>query len=292
MITYYRTVGLDDLNVFFREAGSADAPALLLLHGFPTSSHMFRELIPALADRYHVLAPDLPGFGFTDAPDRTNFTYSFDHLTEVIERFTEVLGLGHYTIYVFDYGAPIGFRLAMRHPERIAAVISQNGNAYLEGLSEGWNPIQAYWKNPSQENRAALRGFLTPEAIHTQYTTGVPTPERLSPDAWTLDAAFLARPGNDEIQLDLFGDYQSNVALYPKFQEYFRTRRPPLLAVWGKNDPFFLPAGAKAFTRDIPDTEVHLLEAGHFALESQGPEIAAIIRDFLARKLTKQFRAA
>jgi pimeloyl-ACP methyl ester carboxylesterase len=221
MTTRYRTVDIDGLSVFFREAGSADAPTLLLLHGFPTSSHMFRELIPALADRYHAVAPDLPGFGFSDAPDRTDFKYSFEHLTDVI---------------VFDYGAPIGFRLAMRRPERIAAVISQNGNAYLEGLSEGWNPIQAYWKNPSRENRAALRGFLTPEATHTQYTTGVPTPELLSPDAWTLDSALLARPGNDEIQLDLFGDYQSNVALYPKFQEYFRTRQPPLLAVWGKNE--------------------------------------------------------
>jgi len=287
MITCYRTVAFDDLNAFFREAGSADAPALLLLHGFPTSSHMFRELIPALADRYRVVAPDLSGFGFTDAPYRTNFTYTFDHLTDVIERFTEVLSLDHYAIYIFDYGAPIGLR-----PERIVAVISQNGNAYLEGLSEGWNPIQTYWKNTSQENRAALRGFLTPEAIHTQYTFGVPTPERLSPDAWTLDAALLARPGNDEIQLDLFGDYRSNVALYPKFQEYFRTRRPPLLAVWGKNDPFVVSAGAKAFTRDIPDTEIQLLEAGHFALESQGPEIAAIIRDFLARKLTQKSRAA
>ena len=287
MRTRYRTVNVDGLDAFFREAGLTDAPALLLLHGFATSSHMFRELIRALADRYYAVAPDLPGFGFSDAPDRTDFKYSFDHLTDVIDRFTELLGLSHYAVYVFDYGAPIGFRLAIRRPERIVAVISQNGNAYLEGLSEGWNPIQAYWKNPS-----ALRGFLTPEATRTQYTTGVPTPELLSPDAWTLDSALLARPGNDEIQLDLFGDYQSNVALYPKFQEYFRTRQPPLLAVWGKNDPFFLPAGAKAFTRDIPEAEVHLLDAGHFALESQGPEIAAIIRGFLSRKLSKQLGEA
>jgi pimeloyl-ACP methyl ester carboxylesterase len=235
-----------------------------------------------------VVAPDLPGFGFTDAPDRKGFQYSFDRLAEVIERFTEVLGLGRFALYVFDYGAPIGFRLALRHPERITALISQNGNAYFEGLSEGWNPIQAYWKEPSPENRAALRAFLKPEATRWQYTYGVPTPERLSPDAWTLDSALLARPDNDEIQLDLFGDYQSNVALYPEFQEYVRTRRPPLLAVWGKNDPFFLPAGAEAFKRDNPDAEVHLLDAGHFALESQGPEIAAIIRDFLARKLPQQ----
>jgi pimeloyl-ACP methyl ester carboxylesterase len=286
--TRYRFVEVGGAKIFCREAGADTSPALLLLHGFPSSSHMFRNLIPALADRYHAVAPDLPGFGFSDAPERTGFTYSFDHLAEVTERFTEILGLSHYGLYVFDYGAPVGFRLAVRHPERITALISQNGNAYLEGLSEGWNPIQAYWKDPSAENRAALRAFLKPEATQWQYTHGVPNPERLSPDAWTLDSALLARPGNDEIQLDLFGDYQSNVALYPIFQEYIRTRRSPLLAVWGKNDPFFLPAGAEAFKRDNPDAEVHLLDAGHFALESQGPEIAAIIHDFLARKLPKQ----
>ena len=288
----YRTVSVDGLKVFYRDAGDPKAPAVLLLHGFPTSSHMFRDLIPALADRYHVVAPDLPGFGFTDAPDRARFKYTFDHLADVIDRFTEVVGLSRYAIYVFDYGAPVGFRLALRHPERVSAVITQNGNAYLEGLSEGWNPIQAYWRDPSPQNRAALRAFLTPETTQWQYTHGVPTPERLSPDAWTLDSALLARPGNDEIQLDLFGDYQSNVALCPKFQEYFRTRRPPLLAVWGKNDPFFLPPGAEAFKRDNPDAEIHLLDAGHFALESQAPEIAAIIRDFLGRKLTVRTSAA
>jgi pimeloyl-ACP methyl ester carboxylesterase len=288
----YRTVSVDGLKTFYREAGEPNAPSVLLLHGFPTSSHMYRELIPALADRYHVVAPDLPGFGFTDTPDRTSFKYSFEHLAEVVDRFTEVIGLNRYALYVFDYGAPVGFRLAMRHPDRISALISQNGNAYLEGLSEGWNPIQAYWKEPTPENRAALRDFLKPEATKWQYTHGVTATERLSPEAWTLDSALLARPGNDEIQLDLFGDYQSNVALYPKFQAYIRTQRPPLLAVWGKNDPFFLPAGAEAFKRDNPDAEVHLLEAGHFALESQGLEIAAIIRDFLARKLPKQARSA
>ena len=288
MTTSYRTVSVDGLKVFYREAGDPKASTVLLLHGFPTSSHMFRELIPALADRYHLVAPDLPGFGFTEAPDQATFKYSFDHLAEIIDRLTDVLGLSRYAIYVFDYGAPIGFRLAIRHPERITAVISQNGNAYLEGLSEGWNPIQAYWKNPSLENRAALRAFLKPETTQWQYTHGVRSPERLSPDSWTLDSALLARPGNDEIQLDLFGDYQSNITLYPKFQEYIRTEQPPLLAVWGKNDPFFLPAGAQAFKRDHPDAEVHLLEAGHFALESQGPEIAAIIRDFLERKLPKR----
>jgi pimeloyl-ACP methyl ester carboxylesterase len=292
MTATYRTAAVEGLNVFYREAGDANAPTVLLLHGFPSSSHMFRELIPALAERYHVVAPDLPGFGYSDAPDRAKFEYTFDHLAEVIERFAEALGLRRYAIYVFDYGAPVGFRLALRHPERIAAIITQNGNAYLEGLSEGWNPIQAYWQDPSLQNRTALRAFLAPETTRWQYTHGVPNPKRLSPDAWTLDAALLARPGNDEIQLDLFGDYQSNVALYPEFQEYFRTRKPPLLAVWGKNDPFFLPPGAHAFKRDIPDAEIHLLDAGHFALESQGPEIAAIIRDFLARTLPAQARAA
>jgi pimeloyl-ACP methyl ester carboxylesterase len=285
MTLTYRTASVDGLKVFYRQAGDPKAPTVLLLHGFPTSSHMYRDLIPALADRYHVVAPDLPGFGFTDAPDRTGFKYSFEHLAEVIERFTEVVGLSRYALYVFDYGAPVGFRLAVRHPERTTALISQNGNAYLEGLSEGWNPIQAYWREPSPENRAALRAFLKPETTQWQYTHGVPNPERLSPDSWTLDSALLARPGNDEIQLDLFGDYQSNVALYPKFQEYLRTRRPPLLAVWGKNDPFFLPAGAEAFRRDVPDAEVRFLDTGHFALETHASEIAAAMLDFLARKL-------
>jgi pimeloyl-ACP methyl ester carboxylesterase len=284
MTLSYRTAIVDGLRVFYRSAGDPKQPAVLLLHGFPTSSHMFRDLIPALADRYYVVAPDLPGFGYTDAPDRKTFKFSFENLADVIDRFTEVLKLNRYAIYIFDYGAPVGLRLALRHPERISAVISQNGNAYLEGLSEGWNPIQTYWKDPSAENRAALRAFLTPEATQWQYTHGMTNPEQLSPDSWTLDSALLARPGNDEIQLDLFGDYQSNVALYPKFQDYIRTKRPPLLAVWGKNDPFFLPPGAQAFRRDNPEAEVHLLDAGHFALESHAPEIAAIIRDFLARK--------
>ncbi len=292
MTLSYRTATVGGLKVFYRSAGNPEHPAVLLLHGFPTSSHMFRDLIPALADRYYVVAPDLPGFGFSDAPGRASFKYSFDHLAEVIDRFTEELKLKRYVIYVFDYGAPVGFRLALRHPERITAIISQNGNAYLEGLSEGWNPIQTYWKDPSGENRAALRAFLKPEATQWQYTYGVTDPERLSPDAWTLDSALLARPGNDEIQLDLFGDYQSNIALYPKFQDYIRTRRPPLLAVWGKNDPFFLPPGAQAFQRDNPAAEIHLFDTGHFALESHAPEIAAIIREFLARKLTQGAQAA
>jgi pimeloyl-ACP methyl ester carboxylesterase len=292
MTLVYRTVTVDGLKVFYRTAGDVKKPAVLLLHGFPTSSHMFRDLIPALADHHYVVAPDLPGFGYTDAPDRKTFKYSFERLADVIDRFTDVLKLNRYAIYVFDYGAPVGFRLALRHPERITAIISQNGNAYLEGLSEGWNPIQNYWKDPSPENRAALRAFLKPETTQWQYTHGVTNPERLSPDAWTLDSALLARPGNDEIQLDLFRDYQSNITLYPKFQEYIRTKRPPLLAVWGKNDPFFLPPGAQAFKRDNPDAEVHLLETGHFALESHASEIATIIRDFLARKLGQRAQAA
>jgi pimeloyl-ACP methyl ester carboxylesterase len=285
MTLRHRTVTVDGLRVFYREAGDPKAPTVLLLHGFPTSSHMFRDLIPELARRYHVIAPDLPGFGYSDAPSRGDFTYSFEAIADVIDAFTTTVGLKRFAIYVFDYGAPIGFRLATRHPEKITAVISQNGNAYLEGLSDGWNPIQAYWRDPSAENRAALRGFLKPETTQWQYTHGEPDLERLSPDAWTLASAFLARPGNDEIQLDLFGDYQSNVALYPAFQAYLREHRPPLLAVWGKNDPFFLPAGAEAFKRDVPNAEVRLIDAGHFALEAHAPEIAALIEDFLARCL-------
>lgn len=284
-MTTYRTTPVDGLQVFYREAGDPAASAVLLLHGFPTSSHMFRDLIPALADRYRLVAPDLPGFGFTDAPDRARFAYSFDRLADVVEGFTEAVGLDRYALYVFDYGAPVGFRLATRHPEQVTALISQNGNAYEEGLSSGWNPIQRYWQNPTPENRAALRDFLASDATKAQYAYGVKDPTRLAPEAWTLDSALLARPGNDEIQLDLFLDYQSNVALYPTFQEYFRTHRPPTLAVWGKDDPFFLPAGAHAFKRDNPDAEVRFFDTGHFALETHAGEIAVAIRDFLGRKL-------
>jgi pimeloyl-ACP methyl ester carboxylesterase len=276
---------VDGLKIFCREAGADTSPALLLLHGFPTSSHMFRDLIPGLADDYHVVAPDLPGFGFSETPDRPQFRYTFDHLADVIERFTTVAGLTRYAIYVFDYGAPVGFRLATRHPERITAIISQNGNAYEEGLSGGWNPIQRYWKEPTLENRAALRNFLTPEATKWQYTHGVHDESLVAPESYTLDSALLARPGNDEIQLDLFLDYASNVALYPRFQEYFRTHRPRLLAVWGKNDPFFLPSGAEAFKRDNRNAEVRFFDTGHFALETHASEIAAAIRDFLTKKL-------
>ena len=281
--TRYRRVDVDGLNIFCREAGANTSPALLLVHGFPTSSHMFRDLIPSLANDYHVVAPDLPGFGFSDTPDRAKFKYTFDHLTDVIDRFTTVVRLTRYAMYVFDYGAPIGFRLATRHPERITAIVSQNGNAYEEGLSQGWNPIQRYWKEPTPENRAALRDFLKPEATKWQYLHGVPDASLVAPESYTLDSALLARPGNDEIQLDLFLDYASNVALYPKFQEYFRTQRPPILAVWGKSDPFFLPSGAEAFKRDNPQAQVQFFDTGHFALETHRDDIAAAIRNFLMR---------
>jgi pimeloyl-ACP methyl ester carboxylesterase len=291
-MTRYQHAIVDDSKVFYREAGSNTSPNILLLHGFPTSSHMFRNLIPALADRYHVVAPDLPGFGFSDAPDRKQFRYTFENLAKVIDRFTQTIGLKRYAIYVFDYGAPVGLRLALAHSERITAIISQNGNAYEEGLSQGWNPIQKYWKEPTVENRTALRDFLKPEATKWQYTHGVQDETLVAPEAYTLDSALLGRPGNDEIQLDLFLDYASNVALYPKFQEYLRTKRPPLLAVWGKNDPFFLPPGAEAFKRDNPNAEIHFYDTGHFALETHGQEIASTMRDFLARKLTQQAGAA
>jgi len=279
----HRTAHVDAIKIFYREAGDAKAPALLLLHGFPTSSHMFRGLLPLLCDRYRLVAPDLPGFGFTEAPDRAQFKYTFDHVTQVIDRFTEAVGLERYTLYVFDYGAPVGFRLALKHPERVTAIISQNGNAYEEGLSDGWNPIEKYWKEPTAANRAALRDFLKPETTRWQYIHGVANESLVAPESYTLDSALLERPGNDEIQLDLFLDYASNVALYPKFQQFFRTKRPPLLAVWGKSDPFFLPAGADAFKRDNPEAEVHFYDTGHFALETHVYEIAAAIRDFLGR---------
>ncbi|MET7846102.1 alpha/beta hydrolase [Streptomyces sp. NPDC005373] len=278
----YRTVDVDGLKVFYREAGPADAPTLLLLHGFPSSSHMFRELIPLLADQFHIVAPDLPGFGRSDMPSRDDFDYTFDHITDVIDRLTEVLGLDRFALYVFDYGAPVGFRIATRHPERISAIVSQNGNAYEDGLSEAWNPVQAYWKEPSAANREAIRMLVQPETTVWQYQHGVPDETRVSPDGYGLDNHYLAREGAHEIQLDLFLDYASNVALYPTFQEYFRTSKPRLLAVWGRNDPFFLPAGAEAFSRDIPEAEVRFLDTGHFALETHAEEIAAALRDFLA----------
>ena len=275
---HYRTAKVDGRNVFYREAGPAGAPKLLLLHGFPTAGHMFRDLIPRLDDRFHIVAPDLPGFGNSDMPDKTN---TFAQIAETIDRFTETIGFDRYAVYVFDYGAPTGFRLAVKHPDRITAIISQNGNAYEEGLSDGWKPIRAYWQDASPANREAVRAFLKPETTVWQYTHGVSDPTRVSPDGYTLDNFYLARPGVADVQLDLFGDYKSNVALYPTFQNYFRTHKPPLLAVWGKNDPFFLPPGAEAFKRDVPNATVRFLDTGHFALETHAAEIAAAIRDFL-----------
>jgi pimeloyl-ACP methyl ester carboxylesterase len=276
----YRSIPVDGTSIFYREAGSAGSPKLLLLHGFPTSSHMFRDLIPLLADRLHIVAPDLPGFGLSQPPEGR---LTFDRIAQSIDRFTEAVGFDRYALYVFDYGAPTGFRIAAKHPERILGIISQNGNAYLEGLSDGWNPIRAYWEDNSQANREALRKFLAPESTVWQYTHGVPDPTAVSPDGYSLDHFYLSRPGIAEVQLDLFGDYQSNVALYPRFQEYFRAHRPPLLAAWGKHDPFFLPAGAESFKRDLPQATVRFFETGHFALETHAAEIALTIRDFLQR---------
>lgn len=282
----FQKVDVDGVSIFYREAGRSNAPAILLLHGFPTAGHMFRELIPLLSDKYRVVAPDLPGFGQSEMPERGRFHYTFENVARIISRFTETVGLARFAVYVFDYGAPTGFRLAMWHPERITALISQNGNAYLEGLSDGWNPIRAYWQDASEANRAALRTFLAPETTVWQYTHGVADTSAVSPDGYSLDNFYLARAGADEVQLDLFGDYKTNVALYPDFQAYFRKHKPPLLAAWGKNDPFFLPPGAEAFKQDIPHAEVHFLDTGHFALETHCDEIAALIRRFLGHSLS------
>jgi pimeloyl-ACP methyl ester carboxylesterase len=281
----YRSQAIGDVDVFYREAGPADAPVILLLHGFPTSSHMFRDLIPLLSDRYRVIAPDLPGYGQTKAPKRGDFDYTFDNLAKVIGGFVDAIGLTKYALYIFDYGAPTGLRLALAHPERITAIITQNGNAYLDGFSAGWESWQRYWREPTPENREATRDALAPETIRDiQYGTGTDL-TRLSPDGYTLDIAYMSRPGADEIQLDLILDYRSNVARYPDFQAYFRDHQPPLLAVWGKHDPFFIPPGAEAYKRDLPEAEVHFLDTGHFALETHANEIAGYIRDFLGRKL-------
>jgi pimeloyl-ACP methyl ester carboxylesterase len=280
--TSIRRVEADGVTVFYRQAGPANAPVVLLLHGFPTSSFQYRDLIPRLADRYRVIAPDYPGFGFTEVPGQRHYKYSFDALANTVVAFTDALQLKRYTLYVFDYGAPVGFRLAMARPERITAIVSQNGNAYEEGLGDAWAPIRKYWAAPTTENREVIRkNILTLEGTRWQYTQGVTIPESVAPESYTLDWALLERPGNKEIQLDLFLDYASNVKLYPKFQEYFRNSKPPLLAIWGKHDPFFIPAGAKAFRKDLPDAKVQFLDTGHFALETHVEEIAVAMRDFL-----------
>jgi pimeloyl-ACP methyl ester carboxylesterase len=286
-----RRVQADGVSIFYREAGNPSAPAILLLHGFPSSSHMFRDLIPRLACHYRVVAPDLPGFGFTDVPEHRAYAYRFADLAHTVDAFTEALGLSRYALYVFDYGAPVGLRLAMAHPERVTALISQNGNAYLQGLSDGWNPIQAYWAHPSAENRDALRGFMSPDGVRFQYLQGVSDPAVVAPESYTLDSALLGRPGNIDTQLDLILDYQSNVALYPQFQAYFRAHQPPLLAVWGRNDPFFLPPGAEAFQGDLPNAVVKFYDTGHFALETHAGPIAADIQAFLAEHALTAFVA-
>jgi pimeloyl-ACP methyl ester carboxylesterase len=283
--TRYQRADVDGVRIFYREAGNPNAPASLLLHGFPSSSHMYRDLIPLLADRYHVVAPDLPGFGFSDAPDRAQFKYTFEHLATVMNRFTEVIAMNRFAVYLFDYGAPVGFRIALAHPERITAIVSQNGNAYAEGLSPGFDRLRKAWAEPNEGNRNALRAGLTPAANQRRYFSGVADVDKslIAPESYTLDDVLLARPGNAEIQLDLLADYGSNVEQYPKYQEYLRIHQPPLLAIWGKNDPTFVAAGAEAFRRDVPNAEIHLLDTGHFALETHTREIADAVRGFLAR---------
>jgi pimeloyl-ACP methyl ester carboxylesterase len=284
---HYRTVKVGDLEIFYREAGPKDAPTILLLHGFPTSSQMFRDLIPALSDRYHLVAPDYPGFGHSSMPPRDRYAYTFDNLAKTVDAFTAKLGLARYALYVQDYGAPVGYRLAIAHPERVTAIVVQNGNAYDEGLdNDFWKPIKAYWKEPdNREKRDALRSFLTYDATRWQYTHGVKDPELVSPDGPAHDQFLLDRKGNDEIQLDLFLSYGSNPPLYPKWQAYFREHQPPVLIVWGKNDRIFPAAGAEPYRRDLKDVDFHLLDAGHFALETNGAEIVGLMRDFLGKHL-------
>ena len=282
--TRYRTATVDGLEIFYREAGPRDAPVLLLLHGFPTSSQMYRDLIPRLADRYHVIAPDYPGFGRSAAPTPVQFEYSFDHYAALMERFTRQLGLSRYALYVMDYGAPVGFRLAAQHPERVTALIVQNGNAYQEGIGQFWDPIKAYWNDNSAANREHLRqAALTLDGTRWQYLHGEPDPSLVSPDAYMLDQAYLDRPGNTDIQLAMIYDYRNNLPKYPQWQAYFRKHQPPTLVIWGKNDQIFLAAGAAPYRRDLPKAEVHLLDAGHFALETHSAQIAQLIRDFLAK---------
>ncbi len=287
-VTRYRTVTVDGIDLFYREAGPADAPAILLLHGFPTSSHMFRNLIPALAHRYRVIAPDYPAFGHSAVPDRRTFEYTFARYAELVDGLLKQLGVERYALYVQDYGAPVGYRLALRHPERVTALVVQNGNAYEEGLKEFWKPIKAYWADGSDANRQALRAGLTLGATKSQYLDGARDPSRVSPDAWQHDQSLLDRHGIDEIMLDLFKDYGSNVALYPQFQAFFRSQRPPTLIVWGEHDVIFPADGARAYLRDLPEAELHLIDSGHFALEDRGDEIAALMLDFLDRKLPRK----
>ena len=284
-VTHHRTAKVDGLDIFYREAGPHDVPVILLLHGFPTSSHMFRNLIPALADRYRVLAPDYPGFGQSEMPDRTTFAYTFDRFAEIVDALLDQLGITRFAMYLMDYGAPVGWRLALKHPERVTGLIVQNGNAYDAGLKEFWDPIKAYWEDGSDAHRQALRNLVAPETTKFQYTDGVADVSRISPDNWVHDQALLDRPGNADIQLDLFYDYRTNVPLYPAVQAYFREHRPPTLIVWGKNDTIFPADGAHPYTRDLRDAEFHLFDTGHFALEDKADEIVPLIRDFLARRV-------
>jgi len=287
LVTHYRTAKVDGIEIFYREAGSADAPVVLLLHGFPTSSHMFRNLIPALADRYHLIAPDYLGSGQSEMPERSRFTYSFARFADLVDGLLAKLGHQRYAMYVMDYGAPVGYRLALKHPERVSGLIIQNGNAYAEGLRQFWDPIKAYWADGSPAHRDALRVLLTPATTKFQYTDGVADLSRIDPDNWVHDQALLDRPGNADIQLDLFYDYRTNLPLYPQFQAFFRERKPPAIILWGANDKIFPPEGAHPYKRDLPDVEFHLLDTGHFAFEDKGDEMTPLIRDFLARKVAQ-----
>jgi pimeloyl-ACP methyl ester carboxylesterase len=288
---HYQTAKIDGVDVFYREAGPKDAPAVLLLHGFPTSSQMFRNLIPRLADNYHVIAPDYPGFGYSEMPDRSKFAYTFANYATIVDKLTRQIGVDHYALYVMDYGAPVGFRLATMNPDRVTAFIVQNGNAYNEGIEAFWDPIKAYWNTGAPKEREGIRWLMTMKATYWQYHNGVKAPALLDPDAWTVDQALLDRPGNQEVQLDLFYDYRTNIPLYPQWQAYFRERKPPMLIVWGKNDEIFVAAGAAPYRRDLPDAEVYMFDTGHFALETNGPEIATLIRDFLGRTVASKVAA-
>src|SRR5262245_24398060 len=291
-VVHYRTASIEGVNVFYREAGPAEAPAIVLLHGFPTSSNMYRNLIPALADRYRVIAPDYPGFGHSDMPDRAQFRYSFAHFADITDALLTRLGVTHYALYVMDYGAPVGYRVALKHPERVTALVIQNGNAYEEGLKEFWKPIKAYWASGQPAQREALRAGTTLEATRSQYLDGAADRSRVDPSAWVQDQALLDRAGNVEIQLDLFYDYRTNLELYPQFQKFFRERQPPTLIVWGKNDVIFPAEGARAYLKDLPRAELHLLDTGHFALEDQGDEIARLMRDFFGRTFVQDAKSS